>query len=124
MTPDYIVPNGFFIACGDPCAGPSAQVNCAGVDVFAYGGALPRDGTHSLLRTGARAVNSPRNFAGATGTIALPVGGDFDGDNSADLTVWRASTGGWHILKSHTNYTTSINRSWGLSTDTPILKRP
>jgi hypothetical protein len=34
--------------------------------------------------------------------------------------VFRPSTGGWYILKSSTNYTTSFGVSWGLSTDTPV----
>ena len=46
--------------------------------------------------------------------------GDFDGDAKSDFTVFRASTGGWHVLKSSTNYTTSASYSWGLSTDVPV----
>jgi hypothetical protein len=46
--------------------------------------------------------------------------GDFDGDGKSDLTVFRSSTGGWHVLKSSTNFTTSQSFSWGLSTDVPV----
>ena len=52
-------------------------------------------------------------------TTGLAVG-DFDGDSKADPTVFRPSTGGWFILKSSTNYTTSTGVSWGLSTDVPV----
>ena len=35
--------------------------------------------------------------------------------------VWfRPSSGGWYILKSSANYTTSVGVSWGLSTDVPV----
>ena len=53
-----------------------------------------------------------------------PVRGDYDGDGKTDPAVYRPSTGQWFILKSSTTYTTSIVVSWGLSTDTPINKRP
>ena len=46
--------------------------------------------------------------------------GAFDSDVRADPTVFRPSTGGWFILKSSTNYTTSTGVSWGLSTDVPV----
>ena len=46
--------------------------------------------------------------------------GDFDGDGKADVTVFRAATGGWYTLNSSTGYTTSVAHFWGLSTDTPV----
>ncbi len=49
-----------------------------------------------------------------------PATGDVDSDGTSDLTVVRPSTGGWHTLKSSTNYTTSQSVSWGLSTDVPV----
>jgi len=39
--------------------------------------------------------------------------GDFDGDVTADITVFRASTGGWHTLNSSASYGTSTSHSWG-----------
>ena len=34
--------------------------------------------------------------------------------------MFRPSTGGWYVLKSITNYTTSFGVLWGLSTDVPV----
>ncbi len=62
VTPDFVVPNGFLFPTG------SATVNYAGVDTVTYN-ALPLDGTHSIDRNGAIAINSPKNFAGETGTV-------------------------------------------------------
>ncbi len=61
VTPDYIVPSGFLFTNG-------GTVNFANVDAVAYG-ALPTDGSLSIDRSGATATNSPRDFAGATGTV-------------------------------------------------------
>ena len=61
VAPDYVVPNGFFFQGG-------GTVNFAGADIWNHG-ALPTNGTLSLLRDGSTATNSPRNFMGQTGTI-------------------------------------------------------
>ncbi len=60
VTPDYIVPDGFFFKAG-------GSVNFAGADSWTHG-ALP-DGTLSLNRDGSTATNSPKNFAGQTGSV-------------------------------------------------------
>ena len=44
---------------------------------------------------------------------------DFDGDATADITLYRPSTGEWLILQSSTNFTTNTMPAWGLSTDVP-----
>src|SRR5207245_4113244 len=49
-----------------------------------------------------------------------PERGDSDGDGTTDPACYRPSTGLWAILKSSTNYTTSMTVSWGLSTDLPV----
>jgi len=54
----------------------------------------------------------------------VPVPADYDGDRKFDPPVFRPSTGGWFVLKSSTNYSSSFGVSWGLSTDVPIDKRP
>ncbi len=61
VAPDYIVPNGFlFISDG--------TVNFADADFVNYA-SLPTTGGLSINDSGATAVNSPENFAGATGTV-------------------------------------------------------
>lgn len=62
VTPDFIVPDGFLFTNG------SATVNFAGVDQITYS-SLPLDGIHSINRNGEIAINSPKNFAGVTGTV-------------------------------------------------------
>jgi hypothetical protein len=64
VTPDYILPANFISTGG-------GTLNYAsGVKIWTHG-ALPTDGVHSLLRNGSTAVNSPTNFAGATGSVNL-----------------------------------------------------
>ena len=64
VTPDFIVPPGFLFA-------GSGTVNYADVDFWTYP-ALPIDGSLSLGRNGTTGVNSPKNFAGAMGTVPTP----------------------------------------------------
>jgi len=62
VTPDYVIPQNFFATGG-------GTLNYAsGVAVWSYG-AVPTDGSHSLLRSGSTAVNSPTNYAGNTGSV-------------------------------------------------------
>ncbi|MFN8586844.1 MAG: hypothetical protein U0704_03505 [Candidatus Eisenbacteria bacterium] len=64
VTPDYILPANFISTGG-------GTLNYAGgVHVWNHG-ALPTDGVHSLLFGGTTGVNSPKNFAGQTGSINL-----------------------------------------------------
>jgi len=64
VTPDYVIPSSFFATGG-------GTLNYAsGVAVWNYG-AVPTDGSHSLLRNGSTAVNSPTNFAGQSGSVNL-----------------------------------------------------
>jgi hypothetical protein len=61
VTPDYIVPDGFLFTT-------NGRVNFAGVDSVSWV-ALPIDGVLSISHSGAVAVNSPKNFAGVTGSV-------------------------------------------------------
>ncbi len=61
LTPDYVVPNGFFFKDG-------GFINFAGVDNWEHL-ALPANGSASLYRDGTQATNSPQNFAGQTAVL-------------------------------------------------------
>jgi hypothetical protein len=67
ITPDYIVPANFF-----PVGGGTFNY-AGGADIWNYG-AVPTDGVNALQRNGSTAVNSPRNFAGASGSVNLAGG--------------------------------------------------
>jgi serralysin len=62
VTPDYIIPGNFF------STGGGTLTYAGGADVWAYG-AVPTNGVLSLQRNGSTATNSPRNFAGTTGSV-------------------------------------------------------
>lgn len=62
VQPDYVVPDNFLSVSG------GTLVFAGGADSWTYP-ALPANGTLSLLRDGSTAVNSPRNFANATGSV-------------------------------------------------------
>ena len=66
VSPDYVVPNGFFAQSG-------GTIDFAGADAWVHG-VLPIDG-RSLDRNGSTPGNSPRNFAGNTGTVTVSGGG-------------------------------------------------
>ncbi|MFN0060486.1 MAG: hypothetical protein ACKVX7_18670 [Planctomycetota bacterium] len=88
-TPDYIIESNFFSNESDTITYwmyPAATMSFAS-------GALPLDGIHSLLRTGAVIVNSPTNFADVTGSVDASGGGapqqfiraDSNGDGALDV---------------------------------------
>src|SRR5439155_10606362 len=94
VTPDYVVPNGFFSRTGGSLNWGESS------DIWAYG-PLP-SGNLSLNRDGTTAVNSPRNFAGATGSVGASTG------PTATFNVqalwWRSPAGsesGWGINIVH-----------------------
>jgi len=60
-APDYIIPAGFFNPNGD-------TLTYSGGDDVTFG-VLPGNGVTSINRNGATQVNSPVNFAGASGSI-------------------------------------------------------
>ncbi|MGE3165409.1 MAG: dockerin type I repeat-containing protein [Planctomycetota bacterium] len=83
-VPDYIIEDNFFDTVSDVLSYyffPTAE--------FQFGGGqLPLDGIHSLARDGTVSVNSPTNFAGATGSIVVGcefVRGNVNLDGSVDV---------------------------------------
>ncbi len=55
---------------------------------------------------------------GLPGDVPLGGDGDVDGDRQADLVIYRPSTGQWWAKLSSGGF---ITRTWGLSTDVPLL---
>lgn len=64
-TPDYIIPNNFLFSAG-------GFISFFGNNSGSYT-ALPTDGTNSRTWGGGNAVNTPRNYAGQTGTVPEPL---------------------------------------------------
>ena len=95
VTPDYVVPNGFFFTGG-------GRIDFAeGSDVWNHG-ALPTDGAQALSRNGTTATNSPRNFAGQTGTVSAPP--PPPPEFNVQALWWRAPAGsesGWGVNITH-----------------------
>jgi len=65
VTPDFIIPNGFVFVSG-------GTLNFGGADELTHG-AFPANGQQSLNRDGVAATATPRNFAGASASLPLPV---------------------------------------------------
>lgn len=106
VTPDYTVPNGFLFTS-------NGSVNfAASADVFNYT-TLPTDGTLSLNRNLTTGTNSPKNFAGATSTIAVI---DYTGawynaaENGWGLSLIRGASGAYGIIMY--NYNAGRNSTW------------
>ena len=92
VTPDYVVPNGFFSAAG-------GNVNFAGVVGWEYP-ALPTTGGLSLARDGSTEINSPKNFAGKSGTVSETPASAFN----VQALWWGAPAGtesGWGLNITH-----------------------
>jgi hypothetical protein len=56
--------------------------------------------------------------------ISIPAPGDYDGDGLMDIGLFFAPGNSWFILKSSTGDSDIVTRSWGISTDVPVFKRP
>ncbi len=125
VTPDFIVPAGFLFVNG-------GTVNYAGVDSVTYA-SLPTDGTHSINRDGVSGVNSPRDFAGATGSVTAGgsvIGGtgndtlsggagndSIDGGAGIDTALYAGISANFTLARTATGYTVTDNSGSG-GTDT------
>ena len=105
VTPDYIVADNFLFL-------PSGGVDFAGVDSVTYA-SLPADGSLSIDRTGATAVNSPTNFAGSSGTLvpatppgAPSIGPGTPGNGQATISFTPPTSNGGSPI---TGYTATCN---------------
>lgn len=111
VAPDYTLPANFI----NPNAA-SISINFSDVDILTFTGAqLPKDGVSALVDSNpagaanlAPQTNSPKNFAGAAGSVNLggPAfdAGDFDEDGSVDaddLTAWRTGFGMEGVAVDH-----------------------
>jgi len=67
VTPDYIIPAGFFTTGG------GSMVYANTVDTWNYG-TVPTDGKHALMRDGSTPLNKATNFAGQTGSLVVGPG--------------------------------------------------
>lgn len=83
VTPDYIVPANFLFTVG------GGVVNFAGVNTLSYT-TLPTDGVLSLSSSQTTSVNTPTNFAHATGTVVPPTFNVITGTAGADTLVGSA----------------------------------
>ena len=105
LTPDYTLDANFFNQAGDTLKFCTNPCNTPGTNLYETRifGAVPTDGVMSLrfLPTVMTDTNSPKNYAGTTGSVNLtpppptPTG-DYNGDlvvNAADYTVWRNAFG-------------------------------
>jgi hypothetical protein len=64
-VPDYIIPSNFF------SSGGGTLTYATTIDTWSYG-AMPTDGSHSLMRDGSTPVNSAVNFAGQAAVVSAP----------------------------------------------------
>lgn len=69
ITPDFTLPDGFLFTT----EGAKVElVNAVTSPLIYSSGELPLDGVTSLGQGGATTVNSPKNFAGQTGSVSCP----------------------------------------------------
>ncbi len=85
VAPDYIVPNGFLFTTN------GTVTFAEGVDTVSYA-SLPTTGGLSINKSGATAVNSPKNFAGQTGSVPATAPGPL---NYSDMWWVGEAENGW-----------------------------
>jgi uncharacterized repeat protein (TIGR03803 family) len=95
------------------------------VRVLEMFGGFGRTSTHTVVQAADGSFYGTSRDGGAFGLgvvfrIPVPTAGDFDSDEKADVTVYQPATGVWRVLRSGTNYTTSVEYQWGVSADLPV----
>jgi Ca2+-binding RTX toxin-like protein len=83
VTPNFIIPAGFLFTAG-------GSLNFGDVDTITYP-PLPDDGVHSVTRTGESTIATPKNFAGATGSLPSATGLTITGTAGNDTLTGTAS---------------------------------
>ena len=125
-TPNGTMTTGYFeygLTTAYGSTTPVSSLGSGNVGVAIGNGSLSGLTCNTVYHFRAVATNSAGPASGLEAMFTTSkcwTAGDADGDAMADMTVFRASTGGWHTLKSSTAYSTSASYSWGLSTDTPV----
>jgi hypothetical protein len=99
------LPPGFMLSSTGLLSGTTAQAGTYNFTVKALAGSCQGTKAYSLVI--------------GTGSAALALSGDYDGDGKTDPALWSAKDGVWRILKSSTQQT--VSQVWGTAGDVTLL---
>jgi hypothetical protein len=67
------------------------------------------------------ASNGSGSVASNAATLTVTASpGDFDGDGSSDVAIYRPAAGMWYVLKSAANFAGGAGYAWGADSDVPV----